>query len=245
MKTEEQRKLRNKRMIGIASLVAVLGIFALLSYFVIYKFLAIGTSAESFEAFIEGYGWAGRFVALGIQFLQVFVAIIPGEFVEVGLGLAFGFFEGTIICLIGVGLASALVFTLAKIWGVKLVELFVDRKKIDSLRFINSEKKLNTLVFILFLVPGTPKDLLTYVVPLTRMKLSEFLFISMIARIPSVVSSTIGGDFFGNGKYVEGIILFLITGAVSLAGVWVYNILLNKYQKRKQRKLHETHEEEP
>ena len=50
----------------------------------------------------------------------------------------------------------------------------------------------------------------------------------MIARIPSVVSSTIGGDFFGNGKYLEGIILFAVTGAVSLAGIWGYNLILKK-----------------
>ena len=236
MKREKFKTLKAKRIIGIISLALVLGVFALVSYFVIYKFFTFGASAESFEAFIEGYGWAGRFIALGIQFLQVFVALIPGEFVEVGLGLSFGFIEGTIICLVGVGLASALVFTLAKKWGVKLVELFVDREKIDSLRFINSEKKLNTLVFVLFLIPGTPKDLLTYFVPLTRMKFSQFMFISMIARIPSVVSSTIGGDFFGNGKYLEGIILFIITGCVSLLGIWLYKIILAKYQKRKEEK---------
>lgn len=236
MPSSDRKVLKRKRILGIASLVAVLGIFCLLSYFVVYKFFSGGRSADGFTEFVESYGWAGRFVALGIQFLQVFVAIIPGEFVEVGLGLAFGAIEGSIICFIGVGLASALVFTLAKIWGVKLVELFVERKRIDELRIINSEKKLNTLVFILFLVPGTPKDLLTYVVPLTRMKLSEFMFVSMIARIPSVLSSTIGGDFFSKGKYIEGIILFAVTGAVSFIGLMAYKKLLAKYHKHKEKK---------
>lgn len=230
------KTLKTKRIIGIVSLTVVIAVFAIVSYFVFYKFFAFSGSTESFEAFIEGYGWSGRFVALGIQFLQVFIALIPGEFVEVGLGLSFGFIEGTVLCLVGVGLASALVFVLVKKWGVKLVELFVSRDKIDSLRFINSEKKLNTLVFVLFLIPGTPKDLLTYFVPLTKMKLSEFLFISMIARIPSVVSSTIGGDFFGNGRYLEGIILFLITGGVSLLGILLYRVILAKYHKRKEKK---------
>lgn len=236
MKSKEQLTLRHKRIIGIASFAAAIGVACVISYFVVYKFIAVGSSAENFEAFIESYGWAGRFVALGIQFLQVFVAFIPGEFVEVGLGLSFGFVEGTILCFIGVALASALVFTLAKKWGIKLVELFVDRKKIDSLRIINSERKLNTLVFILFLVPGTPKDLLTYVVPLTRMKLSEFMGITMLARIPSIVSSTIGGDFFGNGHYWAGIILFVITGGVSLIGILIYNKIMQKYQLHKQKK---------
>mgnify|MGYP002518178930 CR=1 FL=1 len=230
------KTLKTKRIIGVISLLLFLAVFGLVTYFAVYKFLAFSSSGESFEAFIEGYGWWGRLVALGIQMLQVFIALIPGEFVEVGLGLAFGFIEGTLICFVGVGLASALVFVLVKKWGVKFVELFTEREKIDSLRFINSEKKLNTLVFFLFLIPGTPKDLLTYFVPLTRMKLSEFLFISMFARIPSVVSSTIGGDFFGEGKYLEGIILFAITGAISIVGIIIYNKLLNKYHEKKAKK---------
>ena len=233
---ERFKTLKAKRIIGLLSLAAVVAVFGVISYFMVYKFFASGATAQGFEAFIEGYGWWGRFVALGIQILQVFVAIIPGEFVEMGLGLSFGFIEGTIICLAGVGLASALVFTLVKIWGVKLVELFVEKEKIESLRFINSEKKLNTLVFVLFLIPGTPKDLLTYFVPLTKMKLSEFLFISMFARIPSVVSSTIGGDFFGNGKYLEGALLFVATGAISLLGILIYRKILAKYHERKEKK---------
>ena len=232
---DDKKKLLLKRIFGIVSLVIVFGLACLLAYYVLFKFLDL-KSSDSFQSFIEGYGWKGWIVALGIQFLQVFVAIIPGEFVEVGMGLAFGPFEGAILCLAGVALASALLFLLIKKWGIKLVELFIDPQKINEFRFINSEKKLNTLVFLLFLIPGTPKDLLTYVVPLTRMKLSEFLFISMIARIPSVVSSTIGGDFFGNGRYLEGIILFLITGGVSLLGILLYRVILAKYHKRKEKK---------
>ena len=231
MKTQEQKTLLLKRILAILSLLVVLGIFALLTYFVVYKFVALSESPESFKSFIDGYGWWGWAVALGIQFLQVFVALIPGEFVEVGLGLSFGFVEGTIICYLGVALASALIFVLVKKFGINAVELFVDPKKIDELRFINSEKKLNTLVFLLFLIPGTPKDILTYAVPLTRMNLSEFLTISLIARFPSVVSSIIGGDFFGNEKYLEGIILFLITGGVSLTGMLIYRLILKKRQK--------------
>ena len=227
------KNLTLKRIFAVISVVLAGLVFCFIGYFTVYKFLAFNPSAESFTDFIKSYGIWGRLIGFAVQFLQVFIAFIPGEFVEVGLGLSFGFIEGTILCLVGVGLASALVFILVKKWGVKLVELFVSREKINSLRFINSEKKLNTLVFVLFLIPGTPKDLLTYFVPLTKMKLSEFMFVSMFARIPSVVSSTIGGDFFGNGKYLEGAILFLITGGISLLVILLYKVILAKYHKTK------------
>lgn len=243
MSKEEKLTLKRKRIIAVISLVAFMCIMCLVAYFVVYRFFAGGHTARDFEAFIAGYGWWGRFVAMGIQFLQVFIAIIPGEFVEVGLGLAFGAVEGTVICMAGLTLATASVFALVKRWGVKIAELFVDIDRINSLRLINSEKKLSYLVFILFLIPGTPKDLLTYVVPLTRMKMSEFMIISTIARIPSVISSTIGGNLFGEGKYLQGILLLLITGAISLAGLKIYGIITKKYQARKAENKKEDHYE--
>ena len=144
---------------------------------------------------------------LGLQCLQVIVAMIPGEILEVGAGYAFGAVEGTLLCMGGVAIASAMIFLLTKRLGVKLVETFISREKIDELRFINSEKKLKRLIFILFFIPGTPKDLFTYFAGLTRIKLSEFLVISLIARIPSVVSSTIGGHIIGQENYLSAIIL--------------------------------------
>ena len=229
-------KLRTKRIIGILSLFIAIAVFCVIAYFAVYRFFSGGTSAGDFKAFIDGYGFFGVFVALGIQFLQVFIAFIPGEFVEVGLGFCFGAVEGTLLCLLGVGIASSLVFLFVKKWGIKLVELFVSTEKINSLKFINSEKKLKRLIFILFLIPGTPKDMLTYIVPLTKIKLSEFLVITLLARIPSVVSSTIGGHFFEDGRYLAGIILLLITTAISLAGLMIYNLITKKYRKAKEKK---------
>ena len=93
-----------------------------------------------------------RLVALGIQMLQVVVSLIPGEVVEVGMGYAFGAIEGTLLCLVGVALASTVVFLLVKTWGLRAVELFVSREKIDSLRFIRSEKRLRRTVAKLILL---------------------------------------------------------------------------------------------
>lgn len=140
----------------------------------------------------------------------------------------------------GVAIASAMIFLLTKRLGVKLVETFISREKIDELRFINSEKKLKRLIFILFFIPGTPKDLFTYFAGLTRIKLSEFLVISLIARIPSVVSSTIGGHIIGQENYLSAIILFAVTGLVSLGGMAVYTQIVKRHEKRNRRLFQRT-----
>ncbi len=232
--TKLEQTQKRRRVIALCSLIIVAALFGWLTYFFTKHFLVFDKSPEEFKAFVESYGWTGRFVALGIQVLQVVVSLIPGELVEVGIGYTFGAVEGTLLCMAGIAVASSLVFVLVKRLGIRLVELFISRDKIDALRFINSEKKLKRLIFILFFIPGTPKDLLTYFVGLTRIKLHEFLILSLIARIPSLVSSTVGGNLIQQESYLGAVWVFLITGAVSLLGIFLYNRIVS-FRNRKQK----------
>lgn len=84
------------------------------------------------------------------------------------------------------------------------------------------------LCFLIFFIPGTPKDALTYFIPLTDMKLSTFLFITTIARIPSIITSTIGGHAIGVENYIFSILVFVITGIISLVGLYVYKKINQK-----------------
>ncbi len=185
-------------------------------------------SQEAFREYIQSFGVLGWLVLLGLQFLQVFIALIPGELLETAAGFAFGPFLGTVICYAGVAAASALVFLLTRKYGVKLVEVFISREKLRELRFLKNKTRRDALVFLLFFIPGTPKDLLTYFIGLTDMKLSSFLAVSLTARIPSVVSSTFGGHLLGEGDYWEAVILYAVVGGVSLIGMLIYNRILKK-----------------
>ncbi len=228
----DMNSLRRRRTVTVLSLCAAVLLAGFLTWVFARKLQQIGGTPEDFKAFIDSFGFAGILVGLGVQMLQVMVALIPGEVVEIGLGSAFGAVKGTLFCMLGVAVASALVFLAVKRFGVRLVELFFPREKIDSLRFINSEKKLKRMVFLLFFIPGTPKDLLTYFVGLTRMKLSDFLVVSLIARIPSVVSSTIGGNLLSEKDYVSAAVLFAVTGAVSLLGILLYDLVVKRQKKK-------------
>ena len=219
--------MNNKRKIfAVISVFVLLALMGLATWFV-YGWLS-SFSQEGFRDYIRSFGILGPFVMLLIQFLQVFIALIPGEFVETAAGFAFGPVFGTLICYIGVAAASSIVFLLTRRFGIRLVEVFTSRDKINELKFINTEKKRNYLIFLLFFIPGTPKDLLTYFVGLTDIKLGSFLVISLIARIPSVLSSTFGGHLLGVGQYWDAILLYAITGAVSLIGLMVYNKIIKR-----------------
>lgn len=220
---------RRRKRLTVISLLVVLVLAGLATVF-IWRWLR-SFSQEGFKEYIQSFGIWGWLVFLALQFLQVFIALIPGELLETAAGYAFDPLVGTLLCFVGVALASALVFVLTKRYGIRMVEVFISREKINELKFINTAKKRNRLVFLLFFIPGTPKDLLTYFVGLTDMKLGTFLTITMIARIPSVVSSTIGGSLLAYGKYSGAVLLYAIVGAVSLTGMLVYNLIVKKRKK--------------
>lgn len=216
MECERRRKLLAGMSLGIVILLALL-----LTIFVwnwLHSF-----SQDGFREYIRSFGAAAWLVMLGLQILQVFIALIPGELVESAAGFAFGPWLGTAICYGGICIASVMIFSLTRRYGVKLTEVFVSREKINRLRFLNTEQKRDMLIFLLFFIPGTPKDLLTYFAGLTDIKLSTFLLLSMVARIPSVISSTFGGHLLGEERYWGAVILYGITGLVSLAGLAGYN----------------------
>lgn len=222
---------KTKKILALLSLAVVI-ILALLATLFVWKWLS-SFSEEGFRDYIRSFGPWGWLVLFGVQFLQVFIALIPGEVVETAAGYAFGPLWGTVICYAGVAAASALIFFLTRRFGIRLVEVFVSREKINELKFINTSKKRNFLIFILFFIPGTPKDLITYFAGLTDIKITEFLCISLVARFPSVISSTFGGHLLGEGQYIHALLLYGITGAVSIAGLLIYNKIIKSRREKK------------
>lgn len=218
---------RRKLLAGIS--LAVVALLAVLLTLFISGWLR-SFSKDDFREYIRSFGALGPLVLLGLQILQVFIALIPGEIVETAAGYVLGPWLGTAVCYLGIAVASSLIFTLTRRYGVKLVEVFVSREKINELRFLNTAQKRNMLIFLIFFIPGTPKDLLTYFVGLTDIRLRTFLLLSMVARVPSVISSTFGGYLLGEEKYWGAVILYGITGLLSILGMIVYNRHLKKKQ---------------
>ncbi len=234
---EKKKHLKLKRTIGIVSIVAFFGLMAFIAVYIGKPLIegifgsGEGDAATVFQNMVRENPLKARLLYVAVQILQVFIALIPGEVVEIAGGLAFGAIEGMILSLAGVAIGSSIIFMLTKTLGLRFVELFVSRDKINELRFIRNGKNLEWIVFYVFFIPGTPKDLLTYIVGLTRMKLLPFLGISLLARVPSVLSSTWGGDAIINGQYTKAIVIFSVALACSLVGLIVYNVLKKRHSR--------------
>jgi len=183
---------------------------------------------ELFRTWVDSHGLWGRLVFLGMVTLQVVIAIIPGEPLEIGAGYAFGFWEGTLLCLLGIAIGGGLVFRLVRRYGVRLVEVFFPREKIHSLRFLRDSRRRDLFLFLVMFIPGTPKDLLTYFAGLTDIRFPHWLLLSTMARIPSVITSTIGGNAVGERDYLFAVAVFAATLILSGLGLLVYRFLCRR-----------------
>ena len=215
----------HKKKIYLFAIIVALIFIGAVGYLVGKPMVEFVREPERFRAWVDSSGFVSRVIFVGMVIFQLIIALIPGEPLEMGAGYAFGAVEGTILCIIGCVIGSALVFLFVRRFGVKLVEVFFPREKIRSLRFLQDSRRLNLLTFIVFFIPGTPKDLLSYFIGLTDMKLGTWLLITAVARIPSIVTSTVTGDALGLKDYQFALIAFGVTLALSLAGILVYRRL--------------------
>lgn len=189
------------------------------------------SNSERLLTYIESFGVWGALVLLLIQIFQIIVAFIPGELVEFTAGVLYKTTLGTVICLIGIVIGEFLIFKFVEVLSCHHPERVKVPEKLKNAKFLNNEKKLEYVIFLLFFIPGTPKDMLTYFVPLTKISVRKFLVLSCIARIPSVVSSTYAGATFADGNFLSTLIVYLVIGTVSLIGLYVHNRIIEKGEK--------------
>lgn len=229
---EKNKRLspKKQRLISALALALFLLLSAAIFYFIGIPMLRFAADPESFRTLVDGRGAEGRLMYIGMVILQIAVAVIPGEPLEVAAGYAFGAIEGTFLCLAASGLGSILVICLVRRYGTRLAEVFFTGEKLNKLRFLQSSPKRTAIFALLFMLPGTPKDLLCYYAGLTDIKLGTLLLICTVGRIPSVITSTIGGDALGTRSYVFAAVVFAATLAVSAGGFYLYSLICKKHE---------------
>ena len=196
--------------------------------------IEFASAPEEFRAFVDRSGILGRLIYIGMVIIQIIMAFLPGEPFEMVAGYAFGTLEGTLLCLLAESLGSILVVTLVRRFGTRLVYLFFSKEKVDKISFLRSSRKRIVLLTLLFTLPGTPKDLLCYFAGLTDIKLPILYIICTISRIPSVITSTLGGDMLGDRNYLFAIITFAATFLLSLLGLFIYNAITKRRENKKE-----------
>ena len=165
---------------------------------------------------IQSQGAFGVLMLLGLQFLQVVVAFIPGEVVQVAAGMLYGPWLGSLIILVGCVISSSVIYQLVHRLGAPFVRDMVSKEHLEKFYAFEKSGRLSVVVFILFLIPAMPKDVFTYLVPLTSMRMRTFLILTTIGRIPGVLVSTYAAAGLAEGEITTSLIIFGVAAVIAL-----------------------------
>ncbi len=219
-----------KIILAILVLILFIGITTYL--FPVMKDLSSLEGQIAFKDKVESSGIIGMLSLFGLQVAQIFLIIVPGEPIEILAGMCYGGFWGTIFIMISAFIISTTIFFLVRKFGRKFVYDFCDEKKVSKIensKLFQNPKKIEMIMLILFLIPGTPKDLLVYIAGLLPIKPIRFILISSLARFPSVISSTLAGENLAIGDWKMSIILY--AAVFILVAIVVF--VINKFDKDK------------
>ncbi|HSK68991.1 MAG TPA: VTT domain-containing protein [Candidatus Limnocylindria bacterium] len=222
---EEQRK---KRLLGIFVLAFIILTLIGLTILVGGPLLEAVRRGYSFRMWLRQRGFLKYPIMVGIVALQVVIAFIPGEPIEFAAGYMFGAPMGSLLCIIGFTLGSLLVVVVVRKFGMKLLRLIFSDRDIDHLQLFRNPKTRDFTIFMLFLIPGTPKDVLTYLAGILPLHLGKFLLISGVARLPSLLTSTLAGTWAGQDRMTMTLVIYAATVALTVPVVLIYR----KWEKR-------------
>lgn len=229
--------MKKKKAINIIVILVVIIIFSLaIAYLApVMKDISTKEGQIAFKEKIDNLGVVGLLILSLLEIAQIFFVVIPGEPLEILAGMCYGNVGGTIFITISVLITTTIIFWLVRKYGKKLIYESFSKEKIDKIensKILKNPQKVELIMILLFLIPGTPKDLLVYIGGLLPIKPLRFILISSFARFPSVISSTIAGASIIEGNIAVGAISYGVTFFITA----MILILINIFDKNKEAK---------
>ena len=228
---KRETKIKVIKILAIVLAISIL-IAITIYLFPVMKNLSTTEGQIEFKNRVNETGFLGMLTLFGLQVAQIFLFILPGEPIEILAGMCYGGLGGLIFITISAFIITSAVFFTVRKLGRKFVYDFCSEekvKKIENSKLFQNSKKIEWIMLILFLIPGTPKDLLVYIAGLLPLKPFRFIMISTFARLPSVISSTFAGANLVMGDWKMSLIIYGITFLIVGAIIFI----VNKFDKSK------------
>jgi len=175
-----------------------------------------------FKEYVLSLGWIGLIIYILLQMIQVIVFFIPGEVIQIAIGCAYGTILGTILTTIGISFGSLIIFLLSRKYGRPLVEKLVNEKYLTYLENVLNCRRKNLIVFLLYFMPGMPKDSIIFVCGISKIELKNFIIYSTLGRLPFIIVSCYYGSNIAVGNKTSLILTTIIIVIAFVIG------LLNK-----------------
>ena len=214
-----------KLIIFILAIVIMIGLTIYL--FPVMKNLSTHEGQVAFKEKVNNSGIYGFLTLLGLQFAQILLVILPGEPLEILAGMCYGTIGGMLFLFFSVGLTTTIIFGLVRKFGKELIYQNFNKEKIDKIensKIFQNPKKIEFILAVCFAVTGAPKDILVYIGGLLPIKPLRFILISTFCRFPSIISSTIVGEYFSEGNWKISMIVYGVTFALTIVSLIIIRI---------------------
>ncbi len=223
---------KNKKKLCICktslAILGVLAIMLMLKY--LPDIIELTLSLDKFQNYILSMGSLGVFVYIFLQMLQVVIAPIPGEVIQIAGGYIYGVPFGMIYTIAGLLLGASMAFYFTRFLGGSLVERILQKKKFSWMESVN-DRKFSTIMFIVFFIPGLPKDFLIYVAGLTPIKPINFFVILLVSRFPWLLASVSIGSNIYHENYIPTIIISVLAAISFIFGIIYKDKIINKFNR--------------
>lgn len=186
---------------------------------------------DKIVAFLNAYKSRSVLIYIGFQIVQIVISVIPGQVFQAAAGYLFGFWSALLYAMIGAVLGTGLSFLLAKLLGRDFLHIFFGEEKMSYYIERLNSKQAYAIVFFLYLIPGIPKDMVSYAAGASEMRFKPFILLSAVGRLPGMVGCLLIGSMVESGNYVGvGVLLAIAVIACILCIVFRkrINVFLDK-----------------
>ncbi len=191
---------------------------------------------ERFKNYITSFGIAGILVYILFQVIHVIIVLIPGEIIQAAGGYIYGTIFGTIYTLIGIFIGIVIVFFSTRLLGYSVVKVFIPKDKFAKFGYLINSPKAEIIMFVLFLIPGIPKDALTYIAGLTPIRPLRFLVLCTVARFPGIFGSCYIGANLQRHHYITVIVVSALAVLLFILGVIFQERIVNYLHRKREGK---------
>ena len=185
------------------------------------------TSLEAIHSYILQYQTASFIVYLILQVFQIIVSVIPGQALQFAIGYTYGFTIGYILSIIGAVIGTTIAFYLARILGRDAIHLVFDEKKVTRVIEMLNSKRGFIILFLIFLIPGLPKDITSYAAGVSDIRFRSFIIISAVGRSPAMIGSIMIGIMYYSGSYLGMAIIIAMAVLLFILGIIYRNRLMD------------------
>ena len=215
-------KKRLRTFVSILKLVILLSIVIAVPVYVYFTYPELidrFKNLEEINKVLKQYKTASIFIYIGLQVFQIIISVLPGQALQFAAGYAYHFLLGLLFSIIGVALGTVITFYLARLLGKDALHLIFGEEKFSRFVHTLNKKRSFVILFVIFLIPGIPKDIFTYAAGVSEIRIVPFLLLSLGGRLPAMMGSVMMGSMFFNGSYIGLIALAIAAVILFTAGI--------------------------